>query len=273
MDTTSRKFFSLFLLLILALSVGAAGCTENPFEDDDDDDDEGAGGGDEKKDESPKAEFEPSKDMAEIGTNITFDASDSEAKEGNITLYQWDFGDNTYEEGNDSSVVSHQYLAPGTFNVSLTIKDENNLTNTTWYFIGIYDNLQDSGQVSDLSGTDTQNHQHQIGNDAIWVFYHIELENPFSDPRTASCTMELTIGGASYWQQSQEVTNQDMVIVEFNVTVHMDDGTGGNDSWTHNTGTYDFTITVDEGTVDWDLAVKVGYRNGKPEDQPAFYDE
>jgi len=51
--------------------------------------------------------------------DLTFDASESVDNEA-ITAYSWNFGDGEYAEG---PVVVHSYLYPGTYNVVLTVTD------------------------------------------------------------------------------------------------------------------------------------------------------
>ena len=52
---------------------------------------------------------------------ITFDASQSEDEDGSIASYQWDFGD-----GNTATtkLVTHKYLNPGDYIVSLSVTDD-----------------------------------------------------------------------------------------------------------------------------------------------------
>jgi len=50
---------------------------------------------------------------------ITFDARES-TDDGEIVGYEWNFGDGTYGVG---PVVEHRYLYPGTYNVVLTVTD------------------------------------------------------------------------------------------------------------------------------------------------------
>ena len=273
MTSSLNKLFSVFFLLLLLASVFSAGCIDindiNIFDDDDDDEDDKKEK--KEKDESPIVVFEPSKWQAEVGTTIVFNASATEARNGNISYYQWNFGDNVNEDGEDVIEVSHSYAAGGTYNVSLTVLDSNNMTNTSWLFIGVYEQLSDSGRVSSsfLLGPDSEDHEHQVSNDTMWVFYHIELDNPFEDPRTANCTMTLTIADVEYWNETMDVTNADPETLEFNVTVHVENPSGGgneSENWTHHIGRYVFTITADSGTVDWDLMIMKGYSYGKPEE-------
>jgi outer membrane protein assembly factor BamB len=62
-----------------------------------------------------------------INEQITFDASESM---GNITAYKWNFGDNN-ETTSTEPTISHAYVWPGAYNVTLTVKDNNGLWNIT----------------------------------------------------------------------------------------------------------------------------------------------
>ncbi len=59
------------------------------------------------------------------GQPVSFDGSGSTAGSGTITGYAWDFGDGNTGSG---AKVSHTYATAGTFNVSLTVTNSNNLT-------------------------------------------------------------------------------------------------------------------------------------------------
>ena len=50
---------------------------------------------------------------------ITFDATES-CDDGDVVSYNWTFGDGEYGEG---KIVEHRYLYPGTYNVVLTVTD------------------------------------------------------------------------------------------------------------------------------------------------------
>lgn len=60
--------------------------------------------------------------------SCSFDASASEDPDGLIVEYDWDFGDG---RSSDDSAPSHVYTDPGTYVVSLTVRDDDDATATT----------------------------------------------------------------------------------------------------------------------------------------------
>jgi PKD repeat protein len=71
----------------------------------------------------PSADFSYTPGTPMIGSNISFDASDSFAREGTIESYQWKMGDGTEREGVS---FEHSYDAYGEYNVSLNVSDGEN---------------------------------------------------------------------------------------------------------------------------------------------------
>ena len=63
-----------------------------------------------------------------VGYTLSFSASDSYDPDGSIVNYSWNFGDGNIGYGMKST---HVYTAAGTFNVILTVTDNDGLTNTT----------------------------------------------------------------------------------------------------------------------------------------------
>ncbi len=59
---------------------------------------------------------------------VSFDGSSSFSEEGEVTQYIWDFGDGTTGEG---SIVDHEYIEPGVYDVALTVFNEFDNTDTT----------------------------------------------------------------------------------------------------------------------------------------------
>jgi PKD repeat protein len=62
-----------------------------------------------------------------VGVEVTFDGSESRPGSSPIASYVWDFGDGTTGLG---ASVTHIYNAPGTYQVTLTVTDENWLSST-----------------------------------------------------------------------------------------------------------------------------------------------
>jgi PKD repeat protein len=65
-----------------------------------------------------------------VNQTVTFNASNSTDPDGNITKYDWDFGDgnitNTTEE-----IINHSYSLAGDYLVNLTVTDNDGATNST----------------------------------------------------------------------------------------------------------------------------------------------
>jgi len=78
---------------------------------------------------SPMASFIYSPIEPLVNQAVTFDASQSYDTDGTIVSYTWDFDDTSSGSG---KVVTHAYAAAGTYNVTLTVTDDDGLTNSTW---------------------------------------------------------------------------------------------------------------------------------------------
>jgi len=75
----------------------------------------------------PVASFTYSPENPVVGEEITFDASSSYDPDGEIESYDWDFGDgNSAQE----EVVTHAYVEAGEYAVTLTVTDNDGLTDS-----------------------------------------------------------------------------------------------------------------------------------------------
>jgi PKD repeat protein len=61
------------------------------------------------------------------GDLITFNASPSNDPDGDIVSYEWDFGDGESAVG---EIVQHSYLSKGSYNVTLTVRDNDGIKET-----------------------------------------------------------------------------------------------------------------------------------------------
>lgn len=72
------------------------------------------------KNQPPVASFSFSPKTPAENTEITFDSSASYDPDGKIASYEWDFGDSSVGKG---QVVKHSYASEGSYEVTLTVKD------------------------------------------------------------------------------------------------------------------------------------------------------
>jgi len=94
----------LAVAVVLALLLAGAGCLQGP------------------ENKPPRAVFETTRTSANAGDAIAFDATNSSDSDGTISTYHWDFGDG--DEG-FGPTASHVYGLWGTYNVTLTVTDDN----------------------------------------------------------------------------------------------------------------------------------------------------
>jgi glucose/arabinose dehydrogenase/chitodextrinase len=73
----------------------------------------------------PTASFTATPSPATVAVPVTFDGSMSMDPDGTIVSYSWDFGDGNFGAG---IVVSHAYAATGTYDVTLTVVDNETYT-------------------------------------------------------------------------------------------------------------------------------------------------
>ena len=110
----------------------------------------------------PVASFSYSPQNPVVNETITFNASSSYDPDGNITSYEWDFGDgnvtNTTEE-----VIKHSYSEAGSYDVTLTVTDDDEVTNSTtkimmvYPLAAIFDTGLPENPYPSISGTHTGN--------------------------------------------------------------------------------------------------------------------
>ena len=78
----------------------------------------------------PRAALIATPTEIQVGEEVTFDARASDAIEGVITEFAWDFGDGT-QTTTISGFTSHQFLRSGQFNVKLTVTNDGGGTDST----------------------------------------------------------------------------------------------------------------------------------------------
>jgi PKD repeat protein len=76
----------------------------------------------------PIAAFNANPSSTTVGTQIAFSGSASSDIDGSIVSYAWQYGDGTTGFG---VTTQHAYAATGTYNVRLTVTDDDGATGTT----------------------------------------------------------------------------------------------------------------------------------------------
>jgi PKD repeat protein len=84
---------------------------------------------------APVASFTYSPKKPAKNVMVTFNASASHDPDRVIVAYHWDFGDQNSGTG---MIVGHAYAKEGTYNVTLTVTDDDGLTGTTWKLVTVF---------------------------------------------------------------------------------------------------------------------------------------
>ena len=112
----SKRPLFIGTLLLLQLLTGCTGVLESTVE--------------------PRAALTATPTEIQQGEEVTFDARASDAIEGVITEYSWDFGDGV-ETTTITGFTSHQFLKSGQFNVRLTVTNDQGGTDSTTVLVRV----------------------------------------------------------------------------------------------------------------------------------------
>jgi PKD repeat protein len=97
--------------------------------------------------DSPFANFLYTPENPLVNQTITFNASSSYDPDGDITLYDWDFGDGN-TTNTTAQIITHSYSLPNNYTVTLTVTDDDGAKNSTSKVIGV----QLPGLCGDVNG-------------------------------------------------------------------------------------------------------------------------
>jgi len=84
----------------------------------------------------PRAALTATPNEIQLGEEVTFDARTSDAIEGVITEFAWDFGDGT-QTTTIAGFTSHQFLRSGQFNVKLTVTNDGGGSDSTTVLVRV----------------------------------------------------------------------------------------------------------------------------------------
>ena len=138
----------------------------------------------------PKAMFTATPNKIQQGEEVTFDARDSNPIEGTITEYLWDFDDGN-KATTISAFTSHQFLDYGSFNVKLTVTNDQGGTDSTNVMVKVngapqlnltYPETVRSGDIIVLDASRTFDPEDNKM-DFKWDINHLEDSNGDGDPR------------------------------------------------------------------------------------------
>lgn len=117
--------------------------------------------------QAPSAFFVSEPAIAYIGEEIAFDASFSTDSDGQIVLFEWNFGDGS-QEGGAANFINHLFSTGGNFEVVLNITDDTGATSTFSENILIKSKQSNHVVISEI----------QVGTDNGVEDEFIELYNP-----------------------------------------------------------------------------------------------
>ena len=169
----------------------------------------------------------------EEGQNVAFDGSGSYDTDGYIVSYEWDFGD-----GSTGSGVSteHSYSSDGTYNATLTVRDDKNATDTDTTTVEVTQNFIHIDGVSvTAAGTKIGGTTYVTATAAVTILD--SSNNPVEGA---------TVSG--YWNGSTSDTDSAVTDGTGTVTVNSDEVI------CPKKGTLTFTFTVNNvsHTIQWD---------------------
>jgi parallel beta-helix repeat protein len=204
--------------------------------------------------ESPLANFTTEPSSPPVGQPIILNASASMSLGGTITTYAWDFGDGHLTSTADP-VTTHTYTFPGTYNITLTVLDSEDLNSSlsqivpakvpTFVAISTSPSTAYAGFQASVNGTLYDVYGNGLENEQVALYYNLQgtttwspLGSGLTDSLghyyvqwTPSATGYFTIkvewaGNGTHYGASNNVTlsvlpyqNQQILSVESNSTV------------------------------------------------------
>ncbi len=108
-----------------------------------------------KENQPPVANFTYSPANPIVAQTITFNASNSTDPDGDITKYEWTFGDGNITNTTEQ-IITYSYTSAGTFTVNLTVTDDDGAINTTFQAITVSKGLvfdTSTGTYPSIAGT------------------------------------------------------------------------------------------------------------------------
>jgi PKD repeat protein len=116
-----------------------------------------------QQNQDPTAQFAVSPSEPEAGETVTLDASAS-SDDGSIASYEWDFdGDGSGDQTTTGPTVTHAFAAAGTYDVGLTVTDDQGATDATSQQVVVSDTAPGAAEVLITPGTGTEGSSYNNG--------------------------------------------------------------------------------------------------------------
>ena len=177
------------------------------------------------RDPTPVAKFSVSHDLPPLGEPVLFDASESSDPNGEITSYDWDFGDGNTGTG---PITSHTYVEYGDYRAKLTVSDDAGNTGTAGHTI-----IVQKGNGGGCSGGSCGNDDLPIavitgapGCSGVYVGEAVELDGSFSRAWDAQLIRHLWDFGDGETATGERVTHVYTDSGRYTVTLTVTDSHG-----------------------------------------------
>ncbi|GGF85795.1 S8 family serine peptidase [Alteromonas lipolytica] len=205
---------------------------------------------------APVASISSSATSVPFGSAITFSALNSSDADGSVVAYQWNLGDGTTAT---SAELSHTYATAGSYQVSLTVTDNDGLTNSATTVVQVTNELpvaviDSMPTVYNIGDTVLFSATGSFDNDGSIVSYEWDLGNgqsasgqtlSYSYPEGGNYTVSLTVtdNAGSMNNASIALVVQDPLALS--APADLSATTNGSEvtlSWTNNTSSEDYFV-------------------------------
>lgn len=144
-----------------------------------------------------------------VNESIIFNASLSTPDGGNITQYEWDFGDGNVTAVTNP-VVTHSYNTIGDYNVTLTVTDSEGLSNIVWSIVSV-SSLKHNIAVINVTLSKT------VASSGI-VYVNVTVENQGSFTENFNITLYANYTLVAFKNVTLLSRDLSKVTVEWNIT-------------------------------------------------------
>jgi len=167
---------------------------------------------------APLANFSIEPPAGSTSTTFTLDGSSSRDNDGTVKQYAWDFGDGHTDTG---KVVTHRFASTATFDVTLTVKDNDGATQTASKSVEVLSNSPPVAKINAPANGAVNNKIHFDGTesfdpdgritDFLWDFgdesksHQAQVDHEFAKEDNFSVTLRVTDNKGQTGTQSKDI--------------------------------------------------------------------